>query len=302
MASDRTTRSADLAVDRLPEPGASLEVLLLEGASFGTAGGSGPRRPHRHDYHELIWARRGRGLHLVDGEPSPVRPGTIAVIGRGRVHVLERARGLHGAVVRFGDELLHGDDAAGASPGWLLAGRGPRTVTVPAAEAPRMEAVIEALHAEARRGPDACGADVQRHLLATLLLWVQRWHDVAGPAADGGAEERLHRRFSEVLERDYRRHPRTRHYAEALGVPAQVLSRALVAVTGRGTKELVIERRMLEAARLLRFTALTVGEVAFRAGFDDQLYFSRAFRRRYGEPPSAYRARTRGRGAASPGG
>ena len=52
---------------------------------------------------------------------------------------------------------------------------------------------------------------------------------------------------------------------------------------------------MLEAARLLRFTNLTVGEVAFRAGYDDQLYFSRAFKRHYGEPPMAYRERLRGR-------
>ena len=46
---------------------------------------------------------------------------------------------------------------------------------------------------------------------------------------------------------------------------------------------------MLEAARLLRFTDLTIGEVAFRTGFDDQLYYSRAFKRRYGESPTSYR-------------
>jgi AraC family transcriptional activator of pobA len=53
---------------------------------------------------------------------------------------------------------------------------------------------------------------------------------------------------------------------------------------------------MLEAARLLRFTDLTVGEVGFRAGFTDQLYFSRAFKRHYGEAPMTYRERVRGRG------
>ena len=51
---------------------------------------------------------------------------------------------------------------------------------------------------------------------------------------------------------------------------------------------------MLEAARLLRFTHLSVGEVAFRAGFEDPLYFSRAFKRHHGEPPLAYRERLRG--------
>jgi AraC-like DNA-binding protein len=73
-----------------------------------------------------------------------------------------------------------------------------------------------------------------------------------------------------------------------------VLSRALSQVTGRPTKELITDRRLLEASRLLRFTDLTVGEVAFRAGFEDQLYFSRAFKRHRGEPPTAYRARVRG--------
>ena len=39
---------------------------------------------------------------------------------------------------------------------------------------------------------------------------------------------------------------------------------------------------------------LTVGEIAFRTGFGDPLYFLRAFRRHYGAAPVAYRARIRG--------
>jgi AraC family transcriptional activator of pobA len=52
---------------------------------------------------------------------------------------------------------------------------------------------------------------------------------------------------------------------------------------------------MLEAARLLRFSEMSVGEIAHRAGYGDQLYFSRAFKRQFGEAPSAYRERLRGR-------
>ncbi len=58
---------------------------------------------------------------------------------------------------------------------------------------------------------------------------------------------------------------------------------------------------MLEAARLLRFSDLTIGEIAFRAGFSDQLYFSRAFKRRYDLSPSAYREKSmHSRGLAIP--
>jgi AraC family transcriptional regulator, transcriptional activator of pobA len=291
------TTPPDIDVDRLPQAGASLEVRLVERGSFGAGTDRGARRPHRHDYHELIWTRSGEGRHLVDGEVSLVEPGTVTLIGRGQVHVFERARDLHGAVVRFGDELLHGDAAARASPAWLVGSRGARTVAVPGGDVARLEAVIEALAAETRRPPDACSVDLQRNFLSSLLLWVERWYDASRTQrrdADD-AELQLYRRFVEVLERDFARHHDTGHYAHELRVPGAQLARALTHVTGRGTKEHITDRRMLEAARLLRFSDLTVGEIAFRAGFGDQLYFSRAFKRHSGEAPTAYRERLRGR-------
>jgi AraC family transcriptional activator of pobA len=302
-SSSRRDRDAsrELVVDRLPEAGASLEVVLLEDASFGADTECGPRRPHRHDYHELIWTRRGSGHHLIDGEVSPVEPDMLTLIGRGQVHVFERASGLDGAVVRFGDELLHGDAAARANAGWLLGGRAARTLLVPRSDVPRLESTIGMLASEAGRPADARSLDLQRHFLSALLLWVERWYDAMRTEqrdADD-AELQLHRRFVVVLERDFAHHHDTGHYADALRVPQSALSRALTLVTGRGTKELITDRRMLEAARLLRFTDLTVGEIAFRAGFGDQLYFSRAFKRHYGEAPMAYRERLRGYASAA---
>jgi AraC family transcriptional regulator, transcriptional activator of pobA len=54
---------------------------------------------------------------------------------------------------------------------------------------------------------------------------------------------------------------------------------------------------MVEAMRLLRFTDLTVGEVAHRVGYDDPLYFSRAFKRFAGRAPQGYRAEVHGSAA-----
>ena len=288
---------ADIAVDRLPHAGSSLEVVMLRDARFGSDSECGPRRPHRHDYHELVWTRSGTGRHSIDGEVSLVEPNTITLIGRGQVHVFERARGLHGAVVRFGDELLHGDRAAAANPAWLVGSRAVQTVAVQAGDVGHLEAAIELLAAETRRPPDSRSVDLQRHLLSALLLWLERWYDatrIEHRDADD-PDLQLYRRFSEVLEQDYARHQDAPHYAGELGVPQAALSRALVNVTGRTTKELITDRRMLEAARLLRFSEMSVGEIAYRAGYGDQLYFSRAFKRQLGEPPSAYRDRMRGR-------
>jgi AraC family transcriptional activator of pobA len=282
-----------LELDRLPDPGDPVQVVPLAGMRLRAV-----REPHRHDYHELIWVRAGTGEHLLDGRPVPVCPRTITLIGRGQVHQFARAEDIAGAVVRFGEELVLGETA----PGWLLAGRGGRTVDVPAGDVAHLDAIVGALAAETARPPDARTPHLQRHLLTTVLLWVERWYDAArieAPETDD-AEVDLHRRFATRLEADFARHHDAAHYADALAVPPAALSRALSQVTGRGTKELVTDRVMLEAARLLRFTALTVGEIAYRVGFDDPLYFSRAFKRHAGEAPMAYRDRVRGKKSMHP--
>ena len=282
----------DLDLDRL-DAGA-MQVVPLAAARFG---GAARREPHRHDYHELIWLRDGRGQHSIDGATVPVRPHTVTVIGRGQVHVFERGEDLHGAVVRFREEGLVDGGARRGTPEWLLAGQGGRTVVVPPGDAPYLDALIDALAAELQRPPDAHSPELQRHLLSTILLWIERWYDASRTerrAADD-AEVQLQRRFARLLEEDFARHHDAAHYAASLGVPAAALSRALAQVTGRATKDLITERVMLEAARLLRFTDLSVGEVAHRAGFADPLYFSRAFKRRHDESPQAYREHARGK-------
>ena len=280
----------EVGLDRLS---GAVEVMALDGLEIG---GEQVREPHRHDYHELIWVSEGEGAHRLDGGLVPVEPRTLTAIGRGQVHVFESGRGLRGSVVRFGDEMVYGGAERRAAPGWLLAGRGGRTVPVPAGDVAALEGVIAALGAEAALPPDARAAELEHHLIAVLLLWVERWYDASRSEArePDDADVQLHRRFARLLESDFARHHDAGHYADALGVPPAALSRALSSVTGRTTKELVTDRVMLEAARLLRFTDLSVGEIAHRAGFSDPLYFSRAFKRRTGEAPTDFRANLRG--------
>ena len=83
--------SASIELDRLPDPVAPIEVVYMEQHNAGTAASRGARRPHRHDYHELIWMREGEAHHLLDGQPVSMKPGTITLIARGQVHVFERA-------------------------------------------------------------------------------------------------------------------------------------------------------------------------------------------------------------------
>jgi AraC family transcriptional activator of pobA len=287
--------SAELAGPRR----AALAPVAVQWLSNAVIGVEDRVAPHRHDYHELIWIREGSGRHLLDGTPVDAPAGTITVIGRGRVHRFDEARHITGAALDFSDEALFAEPNAGptatqAAPAWLINSAASPTVIVPPSRTPGLEAVLHSLDDEARRPPDERSADLQRHLLCTLLLWIDRWHEDATPRDADTSDAHLYVRFVRQLERDFASHHDAAYYASTLAVPATTLAYALHASTGQTTKELILDRVMLEAARLLRFTDLAISQIAYRCGYNDPLYFSRAFKHHQGRSPANYRASIRG--------
>lgn len=51
----------------------------------------------------------------------------------------------------------------------------------------------------------------------------------------------------------------------------------------------LLERRLKHAVSLLQNTCMSVTEIMFECGFEDPSHFSRAFKKKFGQPPSAYR-------------
>jgi AraC family transcriptional activator of pobA len=123
-----------------------------------------------------------------------------------------------------------------------------------------------------------------------LALWFTRNHAAAvdGPRRRK-ATDALVQRFRKQLERRYSAHWAVRDYAAALSVTPDHLSRRCRAATGLSALDLVHERLMLEARRLLAYTSVPVSEIAHQLGFDDPAYFSRLFAKRCGQSPSGYR-------------
>ena len=275
---------AEPTVDDLPAGADALSVLEFDPISIRDGD---VREPHRHAYHELIWVREGHGRHLIDGGPVEFGPHTLTLIAQGQIHQFQRADGVSAIVVRFGDEWLAG------SRRWLFSGGSCTAMSVPDEDAARFEALLELLRVETEKPAGPESAELRRHLLAAALLWAQRWREAQlEDRGATGTDVQLHRDFLELLERDFTTSHEARHYAAELGVTTGTLSRVLTRLTGRTTKQLILDRVLLEAARLLRFSDLSIKEIAARLGFSDQFAFSKAFKRQRGEAPLEFRARS----------
>lgn len=90
------------------------------------------------------------------------------------------------------------------------------------------------------------------------------------------------------------------HYAEQLYVPelarlshlsADRFTTLFKRVTSTTPHQYILRFRLQRAGELMKRTSLSIQQIAGMTGFEDQLYFSRIFKKHYRQTPSDYRAR-----------
>lgn len=84
--------------------------------------------------------------------------------------------------------------------------------------------------------------------------------------------------------------------SEQLFVSISYFSRLFKLETGEGCNEFIVRMRMEKAKTLLESTTLRIGAVAAMVGYKDMNYFSLAYKKFAGCPPSEYRERYHGKG------
>lgn len=116
-----------------------------------------------------------------------------------------------------------------------------------------------------------------------------------GPALplkpERGDDLRIFLGYCDLIEAHFRDHITVAEYARQLSITEARLNDVCRRIAQRASKELVHDRVIAEARRLLRFSATPVSELGYQLGFADPAYFSRFFKQRTGLAPSDFRLR-----------
>jgi len=87
--------------------------------------------------------------------------------------------------------------------------------------------------------------------------------------------------------------------ARAVAMSRSVFAAKFSSLVGEPPLTYLTRWRLWKAARLLNEERLSVGETAQRVGYDSEAAFSKAFKRQYGQSPSAYRRAQAGSSVAA---
>lgn len=248
---------------------------------------------HRHNFHEIIFVLRGRGRHTIDGQYADLAPHSVSLIAKGQVHRVESSDGLAIYLVRFTDDFLPADLV---SPTWdyhamLFNHVGlNQTLQLAPADAEDVIRCFDLIEHEYTLEMAFQRYTALRHLLAVLIIRLGRVVDNAlCPTAAGRAAIAVYQSFVPLLEQHFADRHDVQYYADALHISPANLSRQLQAILGKTTKQIIDERIVLEARRLLQYTPQSVGEIAYALGYSDQFHLSKTFKRLVGIAPQEYR-------------
>ena len=233
----------------------------------------------------LLWFSMGQGRITIAGRTRGFHAHNAIFIPPGTMHGFAVTHRAQGAAVFFGHDCAL--DLPNAPHHFRLREK-PDQLEV--------AAIIDNIQREL--ASTRIGGEVAaRHHLGLLGVWIARQRAEHEQAETLRASERLAARYATLLEREFRSGFGVADYARALDVTATHLTRACKASCGRTAHDLLQDRRLFEARRLLLDTTLPVQDVARALGYSTPGYFTRNFQLHAGQTPSAFRRN----GGASPG-
>jgi AraC-like DNA-binding protein len=243
----------------------------------------------RVDFHTITLITGGSGVRTVDFKTYPCRPGTLLWVRPGQVHGLDRTDdplGLSGTHVRFPADF---PPKVGVGARLVNDWTGPVCRQLgTGADYANLFGLLARLEAECCRPTDSGSREIRQHLLAAILLHIDRL-----PAGEGhDAQQRgnaLYTGFRAELERSYATTRRVEDYADRLGYSVKTLTRACLAAIGQSAKHVIDGRVTLEAERLLAHTDDPVASIARDLGFGQPTNFGKFFARNTGMTPGEFR-------------
>lgn len=138
---------------------------------------------------------------------------------------------------------------------------------------------------------DSIQVDMLRMLLKRLIILVTRLAKASRLNDPAQNDERFAtiRKFNLMVENNFRQHHTVAYYAQQLNKSPKTLSNVFALYNHKTPLQIIQERLILEAKRLLYYTDKSAKEITYELGFDDAAYFSNFFKKHTSLSPTDFR-------------
>ncbi|MEO7450769.1 MAG: helix-turn-helix transcriptional regulator [Chitinophagaceae bacterium] len=245
---------------------------------------------HRHSFYHLVFFTAGAGTHSIDFTRFAVKPYEMYFMSPGQVHSWDFKGNTDGYIINFSENLFR---SFLLNPDYLerfsfFSGNSEESVCkLLTSSHNKVLALFEEILAEGARKEN--NTDALKLLLLQLFITVNQSLKINMQKAVPQQKQVLLKGFRRLIDLHYRSIKLPKQYADLLYVTPNHLNALSQDLLGKPAGELIRDRILLEAKRLLTSTDMSITEIAYDLNFQDNSYFNRFFKKKEGGTPDAFR-------------
>lgn len=248
--------------------------------------------PHRTNFNHVFIFRTSHLVHHVDFIPIKVEPYSILFIGKGQVHQFDELQKYDGYELIFTDEFYNitEQDLKFLKNYLLFNGFwNKQNLQFDKKSLLKYLSLIENIKAEIDFPGEMNKRIILKNLVQIFLLLIEREKltDNAYVSSETRIPVFIH--FMNLIEDEFKNNLSVSDYARLLNITERKLGIITKENFGKLPNEIIIERQLIEAKRLLIHGELTVKEIGYELGFTDPTNFGKFFKKYTDLTPLAFK-------------
>lgn len=248
--------------------------------------------PHRTGFYHILWFQLGSPTHLVDFKEVKIEPNSLLFLNKDTVQKFDKQGNYDGKVILFTDSFFCKSEAdTSFLRGTILFNDLFAVSQIQVTKSSTLFSnILVQMEQELAQSKDNYQSDILQNLLHNFLLLSERERRKQDfTEINKGPDLDYVILFKDLLDQNYRKQKQVSTYAKLIGITEKRLNQATSRTLDKTPKQIIDERIMLEAKRLLAHTNDSVKEIGFDLGFDEPTNFIKYFRKHSHSTPVEFR-------------
>lgn len=249
-------------------------------------------KPHRHDFYAAVLFTRGTGVHEIDFQRYDVSEGSFFFLSPGQIHSWELSEDIEGYIFFCSQEFyeMHYVNQKLRNFPFFGSVSFPRKLQLDAVELKKNVSLFQEL------GKEHQAKNIMREgfilsLMSQIFINATRLFSKDFDTMDataGLSYFKHYQDFENLIEQHFEKHKSIAYYSSLMGISSKHLNRIVQTVVQKTATDVITERVVLEAKRMLMYLDESLVEIAFRLGYEEYSYFVRVFRKSSGMTPTQF--------------
>ncbi len=247
--------------------------------------------PHGHDFFLMLVVTKGRGKHIIDFTEYEVTEGSMFILSPGQIHQWILSEDVEGYILFFTKEFfLHDFDTSRlnrfpffnstfSSPFFKLTEK-------------QTTSVLEKYHlmCSEYRSRNTDFQEIIRMYLNAMLMELTRYYPEKKKDKYTLPYDIVQlNKFEALVDKYFKLHRPLSCYAERMHISERQLSYLCKKTINKKPSEIMTERVILEAKRLIIHSSLSIAAISEELNYNDSSYFIRLFKKVTKQTPEQFR-------------